>query len=97
MKAIYSICAVCLVVASPLFAQNKENERLANSAIVLQAIIAGDLPASILNKADCVVVLPGVKKVAVGIGASYGRGALVCRKDARMARAVRPFSAELLR
>jgi lipid-binding SYLF domain-containing protein len=81
---IFAICATCLVVASPLFAQKKEKERLANSATVLRQILAGDLPATILNKADCVVVFPGVKKIAVGIGASYGRGAMVCRKGANM-------------
>jgi len=84
MKRTIASIALCLVVASPLFAQKKEAERLANSATVLQQVLAGNLPTSILDKADCVLVFPGVKKVAVGIGGSYGRGALVCRKGAKM-------------
>jgi SH3 domain-containing YSC84-like protein 1 len=73
--------ALCLALASPLFAQKKQDERLANSATVMQVILSGDkgLPTSILDKADCVVVFPSVKKIAVGIGGSYGRGVMVCR------------------
>jgi lipid-binding SYLF domain-containing protein len=75
---------LCLALASPLFAQKKEDERLANSATAMQAILAGDkgLPTSILDKADCIVVFPSVKKVAIGIGGSYGRGVMVCRTGA---------------
>jgi len=82
-KTLVSIL-LCLTVASPLFAQKKEAERLANSANVLQQILIGGLPQSILDKADCVLVFPSVKKVAVGIGGSYGRGALTCRIGAKM-------------
>jgi len=78
--------ALCLVVASPLFADKKQDERLANSATAMEAILGGDkgLPTSILDKADCIVVFPSVKKVAIGIGGSYGRGVMVCRKGAKM-------------
>ena len=38
-----------------------------------------DVPRDLLNKAECVIVLPSVKKVALGIGGSYGRGAMTCR------------------
>ena len=77
----------CLLAMTPvLIAQNKETERLANSATVLQAILAGDhnLNKHILDESRCVLVFPGVKKVAIGIGGTYGRGALVCRKGQRM-------------
>jgi len=78
------ICALCLAIASPLFAQKKEEERLSNSATVFRAILAGPLPTNILDQASCVVIFPSVKKVAIGIGGSYGRGALVCRQGADM-------------
>lgn len=80
------LVAVCLGIASPVFAQKKEDERLSNSAAVLQQIIGSEkgLPTVILDKAECVVVFPSVKKVAIGIGGSYGRGALVCRTGADM-------------
>jgi lipid-binding SYLF domain-containing protein len=75
-----------LAIPSTLFAQNKVEKRLANSATALQAILEGDngLPKSVLNQAVCVLIYPGVKKVALGIGDSYGRGELVCRKGAKM-------------
>jgi SH3 domain-containing YSC84-like protein 1 len=77
--------ALCLAVASPLFAQKKEDERLANSATAMQVILGEKgLPVSILDKADCIVIFPSVKKVAIGIGGSYGRGVLVCRDGAKM-------------
>jgi lipid-binding SYLF domain-containing protein len=78
--------ALCLAVAVPVFAQGKEDTRLANAAEVLRGIIGGDkgLPGNVLDQADCLLIFPSVKKVAIGIGASYGRGALVCRTGADM-------------
>ena len=86
MKTKRAILALCFVVAVPLFAQKKEDGRLANSAAVMKEMLQGDkgLPTNILNQAMCVIVFPGVKKVAVGIGGSYGRGVLVCRQGAKM-------------
>jgi lipid-binding SYLF domain-containing protein len=80
------ILGLCLVVAFPLLAQKKEDERLANSATVMKELLQGDkgLPTNILNQAMCALVFPSVKKVAIGIGGSYGRGVLVCRKGAKM-------------
>jgi len=78
--------AVCLTIASPLFAQKKEEERLSNAATAIQTILGENngLPKSILDQADCVLVFPSVKKIAIGIGGSYGRGALICRTGAKM-------------
>ena len=84
MKKRMIVCALCLAIASPLFAQKKEEERLSNSATVFRAILAGPLPINILDQAACVLIFPSVKKVAIGIGGSYGRGALVCRGGADM-------------
>src|ERR1700735_2015202 len=83
MKKQLITLALCLAVAVPVFAQGKEDNRLANSADVLKQIM-GDkgLPTSVLDQADCVLIFPSVKKVAIGIGGSYGRGALVCRTGA---------------
>src|ERR1700736_284561 len=80
------VFAICLGIASPIFAQKKEDERLANAATVFQQILGSEkgLPNNILDKAMCVVIFPSVKKIAVGIGGSYGRGALVCRQGPDM-------------
>ena len=84
MKKQITIAIVCLAMTVPLSAQKKEGERLQESATVLRLVLAGDLPVTILNKADCVLVFPNVRKVAIGIGGSYGRGVLVCRNGATM-------------
>ncbi|MGB8542820.1 MAG: lipid-binding SYLF domain-containing protein [Candidatus Acidiferrales bacterium] len=86
MKKKMMVFALCLAFASPMFAQKKEAERLDNSATVLRELLVGSngLPTSILDQADCVVVFPSVKKVAVGIGGSYGRGVLICRNGGEM-------------
>ena len=77
---------LALLVAFSAFAQKKEDDRLANSAQVLQQILSEDngLPKSILDQAVCVLIYPSVKKVAFGFGTSYGRGELVCRKGPSM-------------
>jgi lipid-binding SYLF domain-containing protein len=86
MKIRLAMLGLCLAIAFPLLAQKKEDERLEKSAAVMKELLQGDkgLPTSILNQAKCVLIFPSVKKVAVGIGGSYGRGVLVCRKDEKM-------------
>jgi SH3 domain-containing YSC84-like protein 1 len=60
---------------------NNDEDRLRESATVVKEIldIPDGIPQELLDKAECVVVLPSVKKFALGIGGSYGKGALVCR------------------
>jgi lipid-binding SYLF domain-containing protein len=86
MRNKFAILAICLAMASPVFAQKKQDERLSKSADALREILGSDkgLPKNILDNAVCVLIFPSVKKVAVGIGGSYGRGALVCRRGADM-------------
>lgn len=73
---------VCMLfVASGLSAANKEQKRLENSGTVMEEIMntPEDIPQQVLEKAECVIVFPSVLKGAIGIGGSYGRGAMVCR------------------
>lgn len=67
-------------------AQSKENDRLENSGRVMKEImdIPDNIPQSVIDKADCVVVLPSVLKAAFVIGASYGRGVMTCRTGDNM-------------
>ena len=76
-----ALCACALTIAAPARAQEGEPERLANAATVLKEILGmpDSIPKDLLDKAECVIVFPSVKKVALGVGGSYGRGALVCR------------------
>ena len=68
-------------LALPVYAQKKEEERVEEAGTVMKEILNApdSIPQSVLDKADCVVVLPSVKKVAIGIGGSYGRGVMTCR------------------
>ena len=81
MKRLCLCVGLVVVLASPVLAQKKEQERVENSGTVIKEIIdAPDtMPQSVLDKADCVVVLPSVVKFAIGIGGSYGRGVMTCR------------------
>ncbi|HXE89810.1 MAG TPA: lipid-binding SYLF domain-containing protein [Terriglobales bacterium] len=75
---------VVVMAAVPALAGDKENERLENAGQVMKEIlnIPDNIPQDLLDKAECIIVLPGVKKFAIGIGGSYGRGAMVCRGGA---------------
>ncbi len=73
--------SLAFALAVPAFAQDKETDRVTNAGKVMQEILnAPDgIPQSILDKADCVVILPSVLKFAIGFGGSYGRGVMTCR------------------
>ena len=80
-----SILFVALPVLSALALaadQEKDEDRLKNSGIVLKEIldVPDDIPQGLLDKADCVVVYPSVLKAAFIVGGSYGRGAMSCRQ-----------------
>jgi lipid-binding SYLF domain-containing protein len=74
--------AVSLVLSAAVVnAQDKEQDRLENCGVVMEEIVnvPDNIPHALLEKAECVVVIPSVMKAAMGIGGSYGRGAMVCR------------------
>jgi lipid-binding SYLF domain-containing protein len=60
-----------------------EQNRLENANYVMRDILAmpDDVPTDLLDKARCVIVIPSVLKAAFVAGASYGRGAMVCRTN----------------
>jgi lipid-binding SYLF domain-containing protein len=81
MKKFWLGLVTLAVIALPVFGQDKEEDRVANAGKVMKEImdIPDDIPQSVIDKADCVVVLPSVLKFAIGIGGSYGRGVMTCR------------------
>jgi SH3 domain-containing YSC84-like protein 1 len=81
MKKILLGFSLTLALALPLFAQDKESDRVENAGKVMQEILNApdSIPQSVLDKADCVVILPSVLKFAIGFGGSYGRGVMTCR------------------
>jgi SH3 domain-containing YSC84-like protein 1 len=78
------ILMLTLVIAVPAGAQREEAERLRNATTVMRQIFGmpDSIPKELLDRAECVIVVPSVKKVALGIGGSYGRGAMTCRGGA---------------
>ena len=83
---IFIAIMLCVSYAIPAQAQKKEDDRLRESRNVLQEILGmpeKGIPRDLLNKAECVIVFPSVKKAGFVVGASYGRGAIVCRSGER--------------
>jgi lipid-binding SYLF domain-containing protein len=84
MRKLWYTLAATFLIAYPFTtssAQRRENERLENAGAVLEEIlnVPDDIPSDLLDKAECVIVVPSVVKFAFGIGGSYGRGAMSCR------------------
>ena len=77
------IAAFC---SAPLLARADDpDERITEAAQVFKDLAnAGDkgLPINLLNKADCVVILPSVKKAGFIVGGQYGKGVMTCRSGA---------------
>jgi SH3 domain-containing YSC84-like protein 1 len=80
-KVLVVLVALAFVPAGFAAGDSKEVDRVKDAAVVLKEIlnIPDDIPKDLLDRAECVVVLPSVKKLAIGIGGSYGRGVMVCR------------------
>jgi SH3 domain-containing YSC84-like protein 1 len=82
MKKLFAFFLAFACVPSAVCAANeKEVDRVKDAGVVLKEIldIPDDIPKDLLDRAECVIVLPSVKKLAIGIGGSYGRGVMVCR------------------
>jgi lipid-binding SYLF domain-containing protein len=76
---------MCFAAALPMFAADKSSQRLTESTAVLKTILSKqEIPKSIVDKAVCVLVYPGVRKVGIGVGVTYGRGMITCRTGAQM-------------
>jgi lipid-binding SYLF domain-containing protein len=82
-------CLLALLLAASALAvdenDQREEDRVKDAGIVMKEVlnIPDDIPQDLLDKAECVVVLPSVKKGAFGVGASYGRGVMICRSGPR--------------
>ncbi|MFO7691927.1 MAG: lipid-binding SYLF domain-containing protein [Vicinamibacterales bacterium] len=74
------VCMAALSVAG-LGAQNKEQGRLETCGVVMEEILGveDNIPRDLLDKAECVIVIPSMMTVALGVGGNFGRGAMVCR------------------
>ena len=82
-KTLLAVVILALAVwpLTSVLADTKEQGRLENCGMVLQEImnVPDDIPANLVDKAECVIVFPSVLKGAFIFGGSYGRGAMTCR------------------
>jgi SH3 domain-containing YSC84-like protein 1 len=81
MRKILLLMVLIGLVGLPASAQKDENNRIKNAGQVMVEIlnVPDDIPADLLDKADCIIVLPSVVKAAFIVGGSYGRGVMTCR------------------
>ena len=72
---------ICVAMGATGLAQQKQDARLENAGVVMQEIldVPDNIPRDLLVKSECVIVVPSMTKVALGVGGSYGRGVMVCR------------------
>ncbi len=79
----FMVCLIVVLMSTvAAFANDeREAERVKDAGVVLKEIlnIPDDIPQDLLDKAECLIILPSVKKGAFGIGGSYGRGIMICR------------------
>lgn len=85
MKIIYSLLIATFLIVFTTAAQTRETrkqqDRLQDAGVVMSEILnmPDTIPQHVLDRTKCVVVVPSVRKAAFVVGASYGRGAMVCR------------------
>ncbi|HUA21809.1 MAG TPA: lipid-binding SYLF domain-containing protein [Bryobacteraceae bacterium] len=83
MRTIH-IAALLAVTTGLLYAANDAVRRLDDSADVMSDIMAAPdkgIPQDLLGKAQCIVIVPGVKKGAFIFGGKYGKGFMLCRRE----------------
>src|SRR3989475_4390175 len=84
MRFLSAIVIVDVFVIPAVAIDDKIADRLWESSKVVDELIKApdsDIPKDLLKKAECVAVVPGLKKAAFGFGGEIGRGAVSCKKD----------------
>src|ERR1041385_7198108 len=84
MRILVTLAVVLLFVFPAGAVDDKVADRLWEASKVVDELVKApdaDIPKDLLKKAECVAVIPGLKKGALGIGAQLGRGAVSCRRD----------------
>lgn len=79
----FVVSTIALLFSIPAFAgdEQKDQETISNANLVLQDMLnSNSISPGVLSKADCVLIVPSLKKFGFGIGGSGGRGPLLCRQ-----------------
>src|SRR5215472_4228455 len=86
-----SIAILCLTIPTVVLAEDnvKEEDRVKESGNVMKELVnsPSGIPPSLLNKAECVIILPSVKKAGFIVAGSYGRGVMSCRTGSDFSKA----------
>jgi lipid-binding SYLF domain-containing protein len=85
MKTVSLVSVVALLASSAVFAEisTSELDRVQNAAEVVTALRQAPdrgIPEDLWGKAECIIVLPSVKKAAFGVGGEFGKGLMSCRQ-----------------
>lgn len=77
----FSILMLGLILQAAADDGSHEQERIKDSGDVMKELLnsSNGIPTSVLNKSECVIVLPNTKKAGFIVGGSYGRGVMTCR------------------
>jgi lipid-binding SYLF domain-containing protein len=84
IKRILVVFALLILALPAIASREKQIERLNEAAAVMNDIMKipeESIPQDLLAKAECVAIIPSMKKGAIGIGANYGRGSILCRLE----------------
>ena len=68
---------VSFLAAATILMAETAQERLKEASVVFTEIMSTPekgIPEELLDKANCIVIIPGMKSGAIGIGGKYGRG-----------------------
>jgi lipid-binding SYLF domain-containing protein len=87
MRKAIALLAAATLAAMPLIGadKDKEEDRLMDCGTAMHEIlnVPDNIPQNLLDKAECVIVIPNLLKVAFVGGGAYGRGAMTCRTGPR--------------
>jgi SH3 domain-containing YSC84-like protein 1 len=81
MKRVACLAITLAMACSAMGDETREQKRLEACGQVFKEImdIPDGIPKDLLNKAECVIIVPSMLKFAIGIGGDFGRGAITCR------------------
>src|SRR6476469_10861558 len=84
MRIVLNLAVVLLFVVPAGAVDDKVADRLWEASKVVDELVKApdsDIPKDLLKKAECIAVIPGLKKAALGFGGELGKGAVSCKKD----------------
>ncbi len=82
MRKFVLALSICSTVG--LYAADTAQERMTDATKVFSEIMATPdkgIPQDLLEKANCIIIVPGMKQAAFGVGGKWGRGYAVCRQN----------------